>query len=273
MTVSGGETAARSVLAVVTDAFGGPETIAELRRQGNGEPAIRLVVPAVEATAFRHTMGDVDAPTRKAEERLRQVLAELRAAGLRVSGQVGDGDPVQAAKDALLEAPADEVLIIEHVHSQAEWFEDGLFERAQEGIEPPLRLVVVETDAEGEHVVEVDRAAAGTVDLEAGREVASAYLPGLTRGDLAGMVVGVVGTIAVIVVAAAATAAATPTGWQAAAILIAIGTALINMAHVVGLTLMESVRYRGGFATFFRTLALIGTPVALLVNLLILLLA
>ncbi len=88
------------------------------------------------------------------------------------------------------------------------------------------------------------------------------------------MVFGVVGTIVVIVLAAAAaTAEATPTGWQAVAIGVAIGTALINMAHVVGLTLMESVHYRGGFAAFFRTLALVGTPLAAIVNLLILLLA
>ena len=54
---------------------------------------------------------------------------------------------------------------------------------------------------------------------------------------------------------------------------IAIAIALINMAHVVGLTLFESVRYRGGFAKFFRDLALIGTPLAVLANLLIVLFA
>lgn len=265
---------ARSLLAIVTDAFGGPETIAELRRQANGDPvAVRLVVPAVEATPFRHTLGDVDGPAREAAERLRAAIAELRAAGLAASGRVGDGDPVRAAQDALLEAPADEVLIFEHVHSQAHWFEEGLFERAQEEIEPPLRMVVVQSDASGGHVVEVETAPAGTVDAGAEKEVGSAYLPGLSRDDLAGMVMGVVGTIVVIVLAAAATAAATATGWQAAAILIAIATALVNMAHVVGLTLMESVHYRGGFAVFFRTLALVGTPLALLANLLILLLA
>ena len=56
------------------------------------------------------------------------------------------------------------------------------------------------------------------------------------------------------------------TGRAAAAILIAIGIALVNMAHVVGLTLMESVRYRGGFAKLFRYLSLIGTPLAVVVN-------
>jgi hypothetical protein len=37
----------------------------------------------------------------------------------------------------------------------------------------------------------------------------------------------------------------------------------VNMAHVVGLTLMESVR---GFAKFFRYLSLIGTPLAVVVT-------
>ncbi len=60
------------------------------------------------------------------------------------------------------------------------------------------------------------------------------------------------------------------TGRAAAAILIAIGIALVNMAHVVGLTLMESVRYRGGFAKLFRYLSLIGTPLAVVAELVLL---
>jgi hypothetical protein len=88
------------------------------------------------------------------------------------------------------------------------------------------------------------------------------------------MVVGVLGTIVTIVLAAAAASGGGPeSGWKAVAIGIAIFTALINMAHVVGLTLFETVRYRGGFAKFFRTLALVGTPMAILANLLILLLS
>jgi len=263
----------RRLLAIVTDAFGGPESIDELRRR-SGQGQVRLIVPAVEANPLRHTLGDIDEPKREAEKRLRAALDAARASGLDATGRVGDPDPVQAAEDALLEAPADEVLIFEHCDSQASWYEHGLFERAQESIEPPLRMVVIESDGGGgDHVVGVEEAGAGTVDIGAEKEVGTAYLPGLSRGDFAGMVVGVVGTIVVIVLAAAATAGATPTGWQAAAILIAIFTALINMAHVVGLTLMESVRYRGGFARFFRDLALVGTPLALVVNLLILLLA
>jgi hypothetical protein len=127
-------------------------------------------------------------------------------------------------------------------------------------------MVVLHSDSDGaEHVVGVESSGPGTHDPAEGHEVGSAYLPGLSRGDLAGMIAGIVGTIVTAVLAAAVTAEnGSINARSAVAILIAIGIALVNMAHVVGLTLMESVRYRGGFAKFFRYLALIGTPLAVL---------
>ena len=261
---------AHRLLAIVTDDFEGPEPLEELRRhEKNGGLELRIVVPAVEANAFQHTLGDIDEPKREAQARLAQVMEAVRRQGIVASGEVGDPDPVQAAQDALLKAPADEVLIFEHEKAQSRWFEEGLFDRAQAGLEPPLRVVVLHGDGEGrEHVVDVEEAGPGRFDPDADKEVGSAYLPGLSRGDFAGMVIGVVGTIVAIVLAAIVTAGGgDETGPEAAAILIAIGIALINMAHVVGLTLMESVSYRGGFARFFRDLALIATPIAVIANL------
>jgi hypothetical protein len=96
-------------------------------------------------------------------------------------------------------------------------------------------------------------------------------MPQVPRDDLGGMAMGIVGTIVVIVLAAAGPGP--DTGWGAASILIAMGIAIVNMAHVVGLTLFESVRYRGGWEKFLRDLALVGTPAAAVINLLILLFA
>jgi hypothetical protein len=264
----------RRLIAIVTDEIHGPEPVEEICADADGEGVeVRLVVPAVEASPLRHTLGDVDEPKQEAEGRLERALSLLREKGIEVSGEVGDPDPVQAARDALLKAPADEVLIFEHAEGQAEWYENGLFERAQESIEPPLRMVVLETaDGKPDHIVEREEAAAGTINPHAGHEVGGgAYIPGLTRADLGGMLAGIIGTIIVAVLAAAVSAGGQETGLEAAAILIAIGVALANLAHVVGLTLFESVNYRGGFARFFRTLALVATPTAILVNLAILL--
>lgn len=262
---------ARRLLAIVTDDPLGSGPLREIRPAGD-RPAddvdLRVVVPAVEANAFRHTLGDIDEPKREAEARLGRVLEELHANGIEAGGEVGDPDPIQAAQDALLKAPADEVVIFEHEHAQARWFEEGLLEKAEAGLEPPLRMVVLHSDRDGtEHIVSVETSGPGTRDPAEGHEIGSAYLPGLSRADFAGMVAGIFGTIVAAILAGAVTADnGDVTGRAAAAILIAIGIALVNMAHVVGLTLMESVRYRGGFAKLFRYLSLIGTPLAVVVN-------
>lgn len=272
---------AKRLLAIVTSDPLGREPMRELRTaasEGNGaggneETALRVVVPAVEANVLHHTLGDVDEPRREAEARLERVLGELRANGIEAAGEVGDPDPIQAAQDALLKGPTDEIVIFEHEQDQARWFEEGLLEKAEAGLDPPLRMVLLRGEVDGEdHVIKVETAGLGTHDPAEGHEIGSAYLPGLSRTDFAGMVAGILGTIIAGILAAAVTAEdGSISAHAAAAILIAIGVALANMAHVVGLTLMESVRYRGGFAKFFRYLALVGTPLAIIVILVLLL--
>jgi hypothetical protein len=268
----------RRVIAIVTEELHGPEPIEQLQANANGDGVeVRMVIPAVEASPFRHTMGDIEGPRKQAEERLERNLKLLRERGVEVSGEVGDPDPVQAAQDALLKGPADEILIFEHADGETEWYEKGLYERAQESLEPPLRLIVLETGSQAspDHVVDVEETGEGLVNPIADKEVAGgAYVPGMTRSDFAGMIAGVFGTIVVAILAAAiASGSGHETGWEAAAILIAIGVSLINLAHVVGLGIMESIRYRGGFAKFFRTMALTLTPLAIVVNAAILIFA
>jgi hypothetical protein len=262
------------VIAVVSDELHGTEPIEQMQSGADGNGVeVRVVVPAVEASPLEHTLGAIDEPRKQAEERLEKILRQLRESNVEVSGEVGDPDPVQAAQDALLKAPADEVLIFEHAEGQTEWYENGLYERAQESIEPPLRLVVLEhSDGRPDHVVDVEKTGQGTVNPIADKEVGGgAYVPGMTRSDLAGMIAGIVGTIIVAILAAAiASGSGHESGWEAVAILIAIGVALANLAHVVGLTLFESIRYRGGFAKFFRTLALTITPLAIVIDVAIL---
>jgi hypothetical protein len=266
------------VIAIVTDDLHGNEPLEQMQANANGDGLeVRMVVPAVEASPFRHTMGDIDEPKQQAKERLERNLKLLQRSGVEVSGEVGDPDPVQAAQDALLKGPADEILIFEHPEGEREWYEKGLYERAQESLEPPLRLILLKggDDQHPDHVVDIEETGEGLINPIADKEVAGgAYIPGLTRSDFAGMIAGIFGTIVVAVLAAAvASGSGHESGWEAAAILIAIGVSLINLAHVVGLGIMESIRYRGGFAKFFRTMALTLTPLAVVVNAAILILA
>jgi hypothetical protein len=269
--------AGRSLIAIVTPAFGSRESVEALRREAEeGEGAeVRLVAPAVEMNTLHHTLGDIDEPRVKAKQRLEEAVAAAKAGGVQVAtAAVGDPDPVQAAQDALLEKPADEILIFSHADDGKDWYEGDLWKHAEDSLEPPLKLVVVDGGPDSkEHVVDTETAARGHSNTDGGHEVGSAYMPGLTRGDLAGITFGILGTIVVIVLAAVAATGGTATGWRAVAIGIAIAVALVNMSNVVGTLLMESVRYRGGFQKFFRDLAMIGTPLAIVINALIVILA
>ncbi len=266
----------RSLIALVTPAFGSPESVAALKDEaangnGGGFDEIRLIAPAVELNPLHHTLGDVDEPRAEAKARLDQALVAIKASGIPIaSAEVGDGDPVQAAADAILIKPADEVLFFAHADDAKEWYEGNLWKHAEDSLEPPLKMVVLDGGPESkEHVVDTEFSSAGQSNTDADSEVSNAYIPDLTRGDTAVMVLGIIGTIVAIVLAAIAASNGTATGWPAVAIGIAIAIALVNMANVVGTLLMESVRYRGGFAWVLRTTALVGTPVAVIVNLII----
>lgn len=257
------------LLVVATDEVAGPELIGDLRGQlGAGPSEVVVISPAVEKSAFHHALGDVDAASREARRRLQASLDELGRAGIAALGEVGDSDPVTAAQDALREFDADEVLIVAHAEDQARWFEDGLFDRAKTELQPAVRMVSVRRDDEAGplHLAGVEESGPGR-EPEPGAEhelELSANLPRFTPGDLAGIVVAIVGTIVVAVLAA--TGPGSDTGGGAAQILIAMGVALINLAHVVGLVLLESVHYRGGWQHFFRNLSLTATPMAIVVN-------
>lgn len=261
------------LLAIVTEPLEGVEPVEEIRRRGNGDGVqLRLVVPAVEESSFRHMLGDVDPAARRAEQRLETSLHELSSHGVAAEGSIGDPDPVLAAQDALREEGADEILIFERTESQARWFEDGLFERAKQELEPPLRMIVLRSDDSGAHVVGVAEGGAGLAPDEEGEIGISDNLPRFAPRGLGGIVMAVGGTIAAAVLAAAAASGGdSVAGAGAAAILVAIGIALVNLAHVAGLLLFESVHYRGTFARFFGTLSLVGTPLAVVTNLILLL--
>jgi hypothetical protein len=232
-----------------------------------GGAEVRLIAPAVAANSIEGAFGEIDEPRVEARERLRLALSVTRAKGLVVSGEVGDADPVQAARDALLERPADGVLIFCHDDDCKEWYEGGLWRRAEELLAPPLKMVVIDGGSgDDARVVKTEEAAAGHVD--AYRPTEAAY--GLDRSDMALLTFGIFGTIVAIILAAAAAAGGAVLGWSAVAIGVSIAIALINMSNVVGSLLMDSVSYHGAWAKLFRDMVLVGTPLAVLVNLAIL---
>jgi hypothetical protein len=99
--------------------------------------------------------------------------------------------------------------------------------------------------------------------------------PPLSRRDVIGILVAIIGTLVLGALAAECVGDATGVNDLeegrlgaacAATILIALAIALINLAHVVGLFLFQSVGYEGIFSRFFARLSLFGTPAAIAVG-------
>jgi hypothetical protein len=105
-------------------------------------------------------------------------------------------------------------------------------------------------------------------------------LPKFTTRDWLGIAVGIAGTIALFLIAGDCHDASVGheeqgnqfvqfSGGCAIRYLLAGGFALINLAHVVGIVLFESVGYHGAAEKWFSRLSLYGTPAAIIVSLLI----
>ncbi|HSK49271.1 MAG TPA: hypothetical protein VK889_02125 [Solirubrobacterales bacterium] len=263
-------------LVVVNERVAGEELrealIAHLR-QGVNE--VFVVAPAIVDSGLKHTMGDVDDAIEPARARLEATLEELRSAGFEARGEVGDSDPIQAISDEILKFEPDQILVVAHRDEEGAFAEKGLLEQAERDFDLPVLELVVTREEEPE-----------VLDVQSSHPVAgrkkgwrpTGNFPPLSRLDIFGIVVAIAGTIVLAILAADGISASGPEpdfeegrlGFAAAArILIAIGMALINIAHVVGLLLFQSVRYEGVFSRFFARTSLYGTPIAIVVSLLL----
>lgn len=266
----GGNGGGVRALVVVNEAVSGNELRQRLIDHldvGAGE--VFVVAPAMADSALEHTFGDVDAAIKPAEERLRRTLEELSNAGIEACGEVGDSDPLLAMQDEILKFHPDRVVVIAHADQDSAFAEKGLLEQAERDLDLPVTELVVDKQQEP-HVLDIKRTEAGAGRRKGHR--ISANWPPLTRRDAVGILVAVVGTLLLGVLAAMAAGDSSAhdleegrlAGAAAAALLIAVGMTLLNLAHVVGLFLFQSVGYDGMWSRFFARVSLIGTPIALL---------
>src|SRR5215204_3039103 len=240
---------------------------------GGGVEEVFVVAPALADSALDHIMGDVDAAIPAARERLETTLKEFHEAGVEARGEVGDSDPIQAISDEIVKFEPDQILVVAHTDEEGAFAERGLLEQVERDFDLPVLELVVTRDGEPELLDE------RSTRPEAGRRKGwrpSYNWPPLTPREVGGILVAIVGTLLLGILAAKGVSMSHGNGNDheegrlgaeaAAAVLIALGMALINLAHVVGLLLFESVRYDGIFSRFFARLSLIGTPIAVIVS-------
>jgi hypothetical protein len=96
---------------VVATAEATPDSAQRIADLAGSAEDVRLVVP-VPSHRLDRWLSAEDKARREAEGRLARSAGALVAAGLPVSGSVGDSDPAQALEDELHDFPADEVILL-----------------------------------------------------------------------------------------------------------------------------------------------------------------
>jgi GABA permease len=136
------------ILVVANETVGGAELLSEIRERSAGHNTrVRVVCPALNSP-LRHWVSDEDDARASAQGRLDESLASMRAAGLDASGEIGDGDPIQAIEDAVRTFQPDELIISTHPAGRSHWLERGVVEKARERFDLPVSHVVVDLDAD-----------------------------------------------------------------------------------------------------------------------------
>jgi hypothetical protein len=256
------------VLLVAGEAVGTEQVLSELKRLMGGEPGeVFVVAPALTSSPLKLAAGEVDDAIEVARLRLEASLHALREAGFAVTGEIGDSDPNLALEDALRRFPADEIVIATHPPGRSKWLEQDVVETARSTLTLPVAHVVVD--------IEKGRAEVAEVVQPSGREeppTATDYdLPRMPRRDVAAIVVGIVGTIALGVLAILCTGDISAQGMSAGCAIrigLAIAAFIVTVFHVIALFFFGVVRYRGRAERFAAYSLLYGVPPAILISLL-----
>ena len=136
------------ILVVANETVGGPELLSAIRSRAGARRVRILVVSPALNSPLRHWVSDEDDARAAAQERLDASLGSMRAAGLDVQGEIGDGDPVKAMEDAIRTFRPDELIVSTHPEGRSHWLERGVVDKARERFAVPLTHVVVDLDAD-----------------------------------------------------------------------------------------------------------------------------
>src|SRR5919199_1211095 len=137
------------VLVLANETIGGEkllDAVRERARRGD-DVSFHVVVPRARPR-FGNVVYD-DIVRDSAQVRVDLALEFMRDEGIKGTGEVGDGDPFNAALDAVAERGIDEILVSTLPATSSGWLRRDLIERLQEETGLPVEHVVVDLAEEG----------------------------------------------------------------------------------------------------------------------------
>jgi hypothetical protein len=134
------------VLVVANRTLHGAELRAALHSRAGARTEFHIVAPIL-SSRIHYIASDVDKELGEARERLSTALDWARAAGLAVTGKVGDPNvALGAIEDELRLHGADEVIISTYPRGESNWLETGIVDRLRDELDVPVTHVVVQPD-------------------------------------------------------------------------------------------------------------------------------
>jgi hypothetical protein len=138
-----------NVLVLANETIGGKNLLDRVRERAGdgGNVHFHVVVPQ---TRPRHGNVIYDEVVRdSAQVRVDLALEFMRDEGIAGTGEVGDGDPFNAAMDAIRARDIDEIIVSTLPATSSGWLRRDLIERLEEETGKPVEHVVVDLQAEG----------------------------------------------------------------------------------------------------------------------------
>jgi len=115
----------RSYLIVANQTLSGAHLLREVQTRAQAEESrFHVVVPATPAAG--HTNWTEGAAHAQAQGRLDDALAQFRAAGIEVTGEVGDESPSRAVGDVLLREHFDAIIVSTLPPGVSKWLKRDL---------------------------------------------------------------------------------------------------------------------------------------------------
>src|SRR3954462_7929396 len=136
------------VLVLANETIGGAKLLDAVReRHAEGDARFHVVVPL---TRPRHGNVIYDEAVRdSAQVRVDLALAFMREEGIEGTGEVGDGDPLNASMDPVRQYQIDEIVVSTLPATSSGWLRRDLIERLEEATHVPVEHVVVDLASEG----------------------------------------------------------------------------------------------------------------------------
>jgi hypothetical protein len=136
------------ILVLANETIGGEKLLDAVReRHAQGDARFHVVVPM---TRPRHGNVIYDEAVRdSAQVRVDLALAFMREEGIDGSGEVGDGDPLNAAMDAIAEHGINEIIVSTLPAQSSGWMKRDLIEALEGETGLPVNHVVVDLAREG----------------------------------------------------------------------------------------------------------------------------